>query len=397
MTRRVVGELPRLVSLLALLVAVAATTRPASVEAQSKGTGAGFSVRITSPVPDDFVLGRSRLAAQVTIDEPKLVAKVEFYVDDRLIFIDKEPPYEVVHAFGDEPRPFVIRVEAYRADGVTVTSTVVTRRLVINYRTEVDRVVLNATATDGDGRFLLDLKQEEFAVTEDGAPQEILEFALEERPVTLALVLDTSGSMRDAIREAQQAADRFVDTLKGEERAMVIDFDQRVFLLQELTTDKVALKQAIDSTYAEGGTAIYDALYSAFRLLNPIDGRKAIVLVTDGDDNDSQFSLKRIVETARTSNVTIYGVGLGGSLQKGPLKQLASETGGEAFFPSAVDKLAGVYEQVAQELRSQYLLAYTSSNKTYDGKFREVKIKSTRSGVEVRARRGYYGVIKSEE
>jgi VWFA-related protein len=178
---------------------------------------------------------------------------------------------------------------------------------------------------------------------------------------------------------------------------MVIDFDQRVFLLQGLTSDKAALKQAIDSTYAEGGTAIYDALFSAFRLLNPIDGRKAIVLVTDGDDHDSQFSLKRIVETARTSNVTIYGVGLGSGLQKAPLKQLTTETGGQAFFPSDVDKLAGVYEQVAQELRSQYLLAYTSTNKTYDGKFREVKIKSTRSDVEVRTRRGYYGVVKAAE
>jgi VWFA-related protein len=395
MTRRRMQHLAWAGSAVASLVA-AAWLAPVS-SATSPGTGAGFSIRITSPAPDDFVLGRSRLAAEVSIDEPKLIAKVEFYVDDRLIFIDKEPPYEVVHAFGDEPRPYVIRVEAYRADGVTVSSTVVTRRLVINYRTEVDRVVLNATATDSNGRFLLDLTRDEFAVTEDGVPQEILEFTLEERPVTLALVLDTSGSMRDAIGEAQQAADRFVDTLKGQEQALVIDFDQRVFLLQELTTDKVGLKKAIDSTYAEGGTAIYDALFSAFRLINPIDGRKAIVLVTDGDDHDSQFSLQRIVETARTSNVTIYGVGLGSAIQKGPLKQLTTETGGEAFFPSAVDKLAGVYEQVAQELRSQYLLAYTSTNKTYNGKFREVKIKSTRSGVEVRTRRGYYGVIKAEE
>jgi VWFA-related protein len=173
---------------------------------------------------------------------------------------------------------------------------------------------------------------------------------------------------------------------------MVIDFDEKVFLLQSLTDDKEELKRAIHSTYADGGTAIYDALHAAFRILNPQDGRKAIVLLTDGDDTNSQFSFQRILELARTSNVVIYTIGLGSGLRRGPLKDLARETGGRAFFPGDVKKLEEVYDLVAMELRSQYYLTYSSGNKEMDGSFRKITLKALRDGVEIRTRRGYYAV-----
>ncbi len=369
-------------------------------DAMSAGAAGGggrgnFSVRIIHPPTGDFVMGRTRVTAEVDTDEPTFVAKVEFYIDDRLIYIDKEPPYEIVYDFGKEPRSFVLRTDAYHIDNLVVSDTVVTRQLVIHYQVGIDRVILNATALDQDGAFLLDLKQDDFALLEDKTPQKIIDFYLEERPITLALVLDTSGSMHEAIGGSQEAADRFVDTLKENDRALVIDFDEKVFMLQKLTGDKKALKTAIDSTYAEGGTAVYDALHAAFRMLNPEDGRKAIILLTDGDDNNSQFSFKRILEIARTSNVTIYGIGLGSGLRRGPLKDLAQETGGRAFFPGNVKKLAKVYEQVAQELRSQYYLTYSSSNKELDGSFRKITLKAIRPNIEIRTRRGYYAVPPS--
>jgi len=365
--------------------------------AQSERARGNFSVRITNPPPGDFVLGRATLTAEVTTDEPRFVAKVEFYVDDKLIYIDKEPPYELVYEFGDEPRSFVLRADAYHVDNVVASDTVVTRRLVINYELGIERVILNATAIDKDGTFLLDLAQDDFTLLEDKAAQQILDFYLEERPITLALILDTSGSMNQAIGGTQRAADGFVDTLKEDDRALVIDFDSKVFLLQNLTADKDALKQAVDSTYADGGTAIYDALHAAFRILNPEDGRKAIILLTDGDDNQSQFSFKRILEAARTSDVVIYGIGiygigLGSGLRTGPLRELAKETGGRAFFPGKVEKLAEVYEQVARELRSQYYMTYSSSNTNAKGEYRKITLKSNRPGVEIRTRRGYYAV-----
>lgn len=373
-----------------VLLLLCLATGPALVQAErARGN---FSVQITNPPPDDFVLGRATVTAEVTTDEPRFVAKVEFYVDDKLVYIDKEPPYELVYEFGDDPRSFVLRVDAYHVDNVVVSDTVVTRRLVINYELSVERVILNATATDKDGLFLLDLTRDDFTLLEDKATQQILDFYLEERPITLALILDTSGSMKRALSSSQHAAGAFVDTLKEDDRALIIDFDSKVFLLQNLTADKDALKQAVDSTYADGGTAIYDALHAAFRLLNAEDGRKAIILLTDGDDTQSQFSYKRILETARTSNVVFYGIGLGSGLRTGPLKGLAKETGGRAFFPGKVEKLEEIYEQVARELRSQYYITYSSSNKNAEGAYRKITLKSNRPGVEIRTRRGYYGV-----
>lgn len=352
----------------------------------------GFTVRITNPAAGDFVFGKATIKAEVDIDEPQKIAKVEFYVDDVLLFIDKEAPYEYVHEFGDEPRSYVIRVEAYRVDGVTTSDMRVTRRLVINYQTSVDRIILNATALDNDGRPVLDMTIADFTLLEDGEPQQILDFYLEERPITMAVIVDTSGSMRDSMKGVQVAADGFIDTLDEGDRAMVIDFDEKVFLLQELTGDKVLLKEAIDSTYPQGGTAVYDALFSAFRILNPVDGRKAIILLTDGDDYDSHFSLDRVRDIARTSEVVIYCIGLGSGINKGPLRDLAGDTGGRAFFPGNVERLQETYHQVATELRSQYYLTYSTSNRDYDGKFRKIQLKSKRDGVDIRTRRGYYAV-----
>ena len=378
----------RVVCLLVASTFLAAAVIPARADV-ARGN---FSVRITNPPPGDFVLGRATITAEVNTDEPRFVAKVEFYVDDKLIYIDKEPPYELVYEFGDDPRSFVLRAEAYHVDNVVVSDTTVTRRLVIHYKLGIERIILNATAIDKDGTFLLDLTRDDFTLLEDKATQQILDFYLEERPITLALILDTSGSMHQAIGGTQRAAAGFVDTLQEGDRALVIDFDSKVFLLQNLTDDKEALKQAVDSTYADGGTAIYDALHAAFRLLNAEDGRKAIILLTDGDDNQSQFSFKRILEAARTSDVIIYGIGLGTGVRTGPLRELAKETGGRAFFPGKVEKLAEVYEQVARELRSQYYLTYASSNKTAEGEYRKITLKSNRPGVEIRTRRGYYAV-----
>jgi VWFA-related protein len=354
--------------------------------------GGGLAVRITSPAAGDFVFGKSKITAEVEADSPQLVAKVEFYIDDVLTFIDKEPPYEFVHEFGDEPRSYVIRAEAYRTDGVTASDMRVTRRLVIHYQTSVDRVVLTATALDKDGRPVLDMTRDDFTLLEDGAPQQILDFYVEQRPIAMAIVIDTSGSMRDAMRGTQAAAGGFVDTLEAEDRAMVMDFDEKVFLLQPLTGDRDSLKKAIDSTYSQGGTAVYDAMFSAFRILNPVEGRKAIVLLTDGDDYDSHFSLDRVLEIARSSEVVIYTIGLGGSINKAPLRDLAQETGGRAFFPGGVNELVDTYAQVARELRSQYYLTYSASNQNYDGAFRKIKLEPKRDGVTIRTRRGYYAV-----
>jgi Ca-activated chloride channel homolog len=386
----------RLLSLLLLTTALS-VSGPVSEEVSKRK---GFEIAITSPKSGEFRFGRAEITAEVRIDDPSQVEKVEFYVDDKLVFIDKEPPYSCIYDFGTAPHSFVIKARAYHKEGVTVTATSITRRVILNYQVQVNRVVLNATAQDSDHRFALDLKKEDFHLLEDGAPQQIIDFYLEQRPVTLCLLLDSSGSMQGKIEKVHKAADRFVESLRPEDEALVIDFDEKVFLLQDFTRDGKLLKEAIDSTYAEGGTALYDALYAAFRKLRDHSGRKAIILLTDGEDTNSKFSYQRVLEAAKTNEVIIYSIGLGVSIldvsSHSVLKELAEETGGRPFYPGKVEDLEGVYQQIADELRSQYYLSYSPANENWDGKWRKIKLSlPQRKELEVRTRRGYYAVRRS--
>jgi Ca-activated chloride channel family protein len=207
----------------------------------------------------------------------------------------------------------------------------------------------------------------------------------------MAIVLDSSGSMRDALPDVHQAAASFVETLRPQDRALVIDFDDRVFLLQDLTSDQTLLKEAVKSTEALGSTALYDALHAAFRKLRGIEGRKAIVLLSDGDDTSSQFAYSRILEEAKAQGVMLYGIGLG-EVRKSVLKEFSETTGGRAFFVSKASQLAEVYREIAEELRQQYYLSYSTTNKVWDGRFIKLAVKSKNSDWSVRARRGYFAV-----
>lgn len=370
------------------------------IGAQEASKRKGFEIAITAPVSGDFVFGRSEILAEVKAAEPSLVTKVEFYVDDKLVFIDKEPPYSCIYDFGSEPRSYVLKAKAYHREGVTVTATSITRKVILNYQVSVNRVVLFATAQDSDHRFILDLKKEDFRVEEDDKPQEILDFYLEQRPVILCLLLDSSGSMQGRMDKVHLAADKFVEALAAEDQAMVIDFDEKVFLLQDFTRDPKLLKEAIDSTVPEGGTALYDAVYAAFRRLKDYQGRKAIVILSDGEDTNSKFSYQRVLETAKTNEVLIYSIGLGISMldmtSHSVLKELAEETGGRAFFPGKAEDLEEVYQQIAQELRSQYYITYSPTNEDWNGKWRKIRLSAPKKkDIELRARKGYYAVRRS--
>jgi len=228
-------------------------------------------------------------------------------------------------------------------------------------------------------------------VLENGVPQPVLEFGREQRPVTLAILLDTSGSMRETMKDVHEAARAFVDSLGEEDRAFVITFDDRVLLLQDVTGDKGKLREAIESTEAVGSTVLYDALHASYRKLRAIAGRKAIVLLSDGMDQGSQLSRERIVEEARSSNVLLYAVGIG-SADKKFLKELAEVTGGRAYFADKASELAGIYEQIALELKSQYVLTYATANTVWDGRWIELKVETKDPSLKVRSRTGFPAV-----
>jgi Ca-activated chloride channel family protein len=361
----------------------------------------GFSVRLTNPQTNDFRYGKSEIDAEVKASDPGMVEKVEFYVDDKLIFIDTEAPYRCVFDFGTEPRSWVIRVVAYHREGVTVSDTAILRKVVLNYAVQVNRIIMYATATSNAGarHFVLDLTKDDVVLEEDGVRQPILDFYREERPATLAVLSDSSGSMQAAMNTVHTASSRFIDSLGPDDRALVIDFDDKVYLLQDVTGDKDALRNAVTSTNAFGGTALYDALYASYRKLKGIEGRKAIVILSDGDDTASKFSFKHVLDEAKINDMIIYSIGLGTSFLdldlRHILRTLAEETGGRSFFPGKVDELEAVYKEISAELKSQYYVSYEPQNTVWDGRWRKIKLSSTRKDVDLRTRSGYYAVRRS--
>jgi Ca-activated chloride channel family protein len=374
----------RLAALVALALALPAA-------AQDAAQRRGFSIRITAPAADEFVAGRTTITAEVKAERAADVDRVEFLVSDKVVFVDREAPYACVYDFGEESRAWVIRAVAYHAEGFSVSSVVVTRKITISAFEEVNRVLLWVTVTDRSDRLVSALQREDFKVFEDGVPQEIREFTLEERPITMAIVLDSSGSMRDQLVEVHEAAASFVETLRPADRAMIIDFDDKVFLLQDLTSDQASLKEAVTSTEALGSTALYDSLHAAFRKFRGIEGRKAIVLLSDGDDTSSQFGYDRVLEEAKAGNVLIYAIGLG-NVRRSVLNEFSETTGGRAYFVSKASELKETYQRIAEELRLQYYLAYATNNKVWDGRFIKLEVKGRNPDWSVRARRGYFAV-----
>lgn len=354
----------------------------------------GLSIEITEPVNQAVVFGRTKIAAKVKVEDPKAIDRVEFIVGDQVIFVDRELPYEAMYDFGEESKSFIVQAVAYHIEEVSVRDAIVTRRIAYSAHEFVDRVILWISATNKQNHFVTDLAQEDFRIFENDQPQNVLEFYREDRPITMAFLLDSSGSMREKLKEVHQAAAAFVDTLREEDRALVIDFDEKVFLIQDLTSEHEPLKEAITSTEAIGGTAIYDALHAAYRKIGSIEGRKVIILLTDGEDYNSQFGYARILEEAKRNSTMIFSIALGGdgAVDKGVPKRFAEVTGGRFFYAKKASDLADVYERIAEELRTQYYLAYSTSNDEWDGRWMKIKVENERKDIKVRARRGYFAV-----
>ena len=381
--------------LLWLCIAALATV---AVHAQDAQRRRGFSITITQPAMLEVVFGKTKIAAAVEIDDPSLVDRVEFVVADEVAFVDREPPYEFFFNFGEEQRSWVVRAIAWHKEGVSVSDVTITRKLAFSNIEEVNRVILWISATDKKGEFITDLDKDEFKIFENDKEQRIIDFYAETRAITMAIVIDTSGSMRDKIREVHAAAGAFVNTIREIDNALVIDFDDNVFLIQDLTNDHEALKEAITSTEPLGATSLFDALHASYRKIGQIDGRKAVILLSDGEDTSSQFGFKRVLNEAKTNNTIVYTIGVGGgSIDKNVLEEFAQNTGGKAFFVKKADELSQVYQRIADELGKQYYLTYSTDNEDWDGHWVKIRVESDRPGTKIRARRGYFAVRKGEK
>lgn len=378
-----------------LLVGALAVAGAPVLLAQDAQKRRGFSVEIIEPANQIPVFGKTKIAARVRVSDPELVDRVEFFVGDDLIFVDREAPYECFHDFGEESRSWIIRAMAHHVEEVTVSDAVITRKLKFSTIEQVNRVILWVTATDNDGNLITDLTRDDFRIFEGDAEQQVIDFQAEERPITMAILIDTSGSMVDKIKEVHDAAGSFVESLRPIDQALIIDFDENVFLIQDLTSNVEDLQEVIESTEPIGATALYDALHAAYRKIGEFEGRKVIVVLSDGEDTSSQFGFERILEEAKSNNTMIFSIGLGiegGAPRREVLREFSEVTGGRFFYIKKKGTLGEAYERIAEELGRQYYLTYSTTNDVWDGHWIKIRVESKRPGVKVRARRGYFAV-----
>ena len=277
---------------------------------------------------------------------------------------------------------------------------------------DVNLVVLHATVVDKRGRMVNDLAPEDFRVYEDGALQKLSVFSHADIPVTMGIVIDDSGSMREKRAAVNAAALTFAKTSNPQDQVFVVNFNDVYYLDTpgDFASNIEDLKNALDKIDSRGGTALYDAVYASLdhvKLGNR--DKKTLLVITDGEDNASRYTFEELIRYAQKSDAVIYTIGLLGSEEPGGLfkihggsahraakilEKLAEATGGEAYFPKSLDDVQSTCEQIAHDIRNQYTLAYYPSNAKKDGTFRTVRIDAFANGshtkLAVRTRPGYF-------
>ncbi len=276
------------------------------------------------------------------------------------------------------------------------------------FRTNVNEVNVVFTVTDKHGRFVKDLKKEDIKVLDDNQPQEIRSFRSEtDLPLRVGLLIDASNSIRDRFKFEQEAAIEFLNQIvrPKQDRAFVIGFDSVAEVTQDYTDNTENLARGVRMLKAGGGTALFDAIYYACRekLMNPPQGppgtptgsRRAIILLSDGEDNQSRVTREEAVEMAQRAEVIIYAIStnITGIKQRGDkvLERFAETTGGRLFTPFKLQDVADAFTEIQDELRSQYALSYQPKGLVRDGRYRTIDIDSvSKKNLKVRARKGYY-------
>lgn len=273
------------------------------------------------------------------------------------------------------------------------------------FRAHIELVTLGVKVTDRRGAFPGELTVDDFEVFEDGTRQTVTFFArgdqAESAPeLHVGLLFDTSGSMGQDIALARSAAVKFLNTLRDAVDITLVDFDTEVRVARYEQQDFPRLVERIRSRKPEGYTALYDALGVYLDGAQHDDGRTILVVFTDGGDTRSALRFTELMTSIRASDVTIYGVGFlqnqgrtGGLEQRLRLGEIATESGGEAFFPLAMKQIEDVYDTIVAQIRSQYTLGFVSTNTRRDGRWRKVEVKVKRAGLDrprVQARKGYF-------
>lgn len=269
-------------------------------------------------------------------------------------------------------------------------------------KTDVRLVVLHATAVDAAGKLVVNLQRPAFTVMENGVPQTIKEFRREDVPVSMGLIIDNSGSMREKRQKVAAAALALVKGSNPQDEVFIVNFNDEAYLDQTFTSDAKKLEEALSRIDSRGGTAMRDAVTMSMDYLKEKAKRdkKVLLVVTDGDDNTSSQTntLEKVVAKAQQSEVLIYTIGILGEEDgrarkraQRALNALSQASGGQAYFPKEASDVEALAVQVAHEIRNQYIITYAPSNGSLDGSYRRIQVNAKGPGrPTVRTRSGYY-------
>ena len=403
---------PRLnaMGLLRPVVLIAAFLAAPGVPQTASGEAGPVAVRFLEPAPPGLILGPTRIAVEATTSQDARIARVEIYADGALLSAFERPPFTVTWDAGSRFVQVTLRAVAIDSLGRQGEATLVARPLHVGQYEEVRLVNVYATVRDRKGKQILDLGRADFILLEDGVPQTLSHFTSAKAPITIALLVDASNSMNlgGKIQLARKAAEEFVGSMDPEDRLMILSFSDDLQGSLQPIADRGPVKKAIEAIEARGGTALYDALYRTADRLAGMEGRRVIVLLSDGRDQaltdnepGSLHLFEEALEKAQRSEVAVYAIGLGPHLDtemdlrherslKEILDMLARTTGGRSYYPERPGQLSGVYRQIAADLKSQYTLAYTPANRARDGRWRTISLRTRTPDLEVQARSGYY-------
>jgi VWFA-related protein len=365
---------------------------------------AAVQVKILAPAPQQPVFGQVIFEAQVAGSEA--IVRVEFLIDGKSVGVVRRPPYRVVGAVGGDNPPRAFRAIAYGAGGASATARVVTLPVRVDEQMNVRLQQLFVTVMQRGARTLA-LEPDDFRIVDNGQEQKIVTFDKGELPITAVLLLDSSESMRgELLAAAENGARAFIGGMRPLDQAMLALFSDQLLRVTDFTADHEPLERALTGVEARGGTAVNDFLYMSLKLLEGRQGRRVVVLLSDGSDVNSVLSMTDVLRKARTSQSLIYWIQLeGGGKHKSytsswrghlendkdykDLERAVEESGGRIQRTDRTADIEPVFRGILQELREQFAIGYYPGNLKNDGAWHSVKVHVAQPGCKIRTANGY--------
>lgn len=374
--------------------APAAASETSNGETVARSDDGAFVMRLLSP-RGPYLFGRQRIEVAVDVPSGDRVKTLDFFVDGRLRRTATDAPFALEVDFGEEIQRHTLLILGQTGEGRAARLSRVSRSSSLQTRVEVSLVTIPVSVVDREGRFTEGLGLSNFTLQEDGRPQTIVHFDRDPTPVSLAVALDSSDSMKGTLWSAQKAANDFIVSLPSFYKICVIGFSDSVTLARDFTFDRRGLAFAVNNLAPAGRTALYDTLRAAAAQLRGRGDRRVAVVFTDGgetlygDDEEGKRRLEESLQVAREAGVTFYTIAFGPQAASLLLRRIAEETGG-AFFDSADPAaLRSIYRRIGDDLIHQYTLSYYPTRPVSEGGWRRITVGVSVPEATVHTRPGY--------